>query len=354
MNVRERVFTVLEGDMPDRIPQLTYSNFLPRGTFERKLRNMGLGFDMRCSVHRSETPNVRRETNTVGDLEHNRIITPMGTLEWKRRINMIFQNPGGSWRVEHCVKRPEDLEILKFVIEDTEYLPDYDGFVEIDRELAGDGVVTVSGAYTPLMRVIVEFTGFKNYVVISRREPRAIEEVLDLLDRRYLEMYKIISESPAEIVRMGDNIDEVLVPPKIFERYCLPYYNRYARILRRGGKRAISHMDGRLRSLKDLIGMTELDAIEAFTPPPTGNLPLPEARSAWPGKALWLNFPQAIFFREREGIAEYTLEMLEDMGDGSGYIIGMTEDIHPDHYRKGMLALTEIIQTHGKLPLEFR
>ena len=30
MSVRERVRAVLDGDMPDRIPQLIYANFLPR------------------------------------------------------------------------------------------------------------------------------------------------------------------------------------------------------------------------------------------------------------------------------------------------------------------------------------
>jgi hypothetical protein len=39
------------------------------------------------------------------------------------------------------------------------------------------------------------------------------------------------------------------------------------------------------------------------------------------------------------------------MGEGSGCIMGMTEDIHPDHYRKGMETLTRTIAQHGSLPL---
>jgi hypothetical protein len=40
------------------------------------------------------------------------------------------------------------------------------------------------------------------------------------------------------------------------------------------------------------------------------------------------------------------------MGDGSGFIVGMTEDIHPDHYRKGMEALTSTLYRNGRLPLD--
>ena len=132
MNVRERVRAVLDGDTPDRIPQLIYSNFLPRGSFERRLRNMGVGLDIHCSVHRTDSPNVRQESHIEGDYEITDIITPMGNLRSRTRINMTFQNPGGSWQVEHPVKNLEDLEVLNFVIEDMDHQPDHDDYARLD------------------------------------------------------------------------------------------------------------------------------------------------------------------------------------------------------------------------------
>jgi hypothetical protein len=177
-------------------------------------------------------------------------------------------------------------------------------------------------------------------------------ETVALLDNNFTEVNEIVAESPAEIVWIPDNIDEVLMSPNIFEKHCLPYYEKYTTILQRGGKKVISHMDGRLKSLKELIGSTSLDAIEAFTPPPMGNLSVTEASKAWPDKAIWFNFPEVIFLESRERIREFTLDLMEEMGNGSGFIMSITEDIHPDHYRKGLETLTATLYENGRLPLD--
>ncbi len=351
MNVGERVRAVLDGDMPDRIPQLIYSNFLPRGSFERKLRNMGLGLDVHCSVHKTDATNVREESRTEGNYEITDIITPGGTLRSRKRINMTFQNRGGSWRVEYPVKSVEDLEVLNYVIEDMTYEPDYDNYTRLESELEGDGVITVGTSRTPLMYLIVYWLGYKTFTLMLNRHPEAIDETIAILDRSFTKIHRIAAESPAEIFWIPDNIDEVLMPAHFFEKYCIPYYDSFSTILQKRGKKVISHMDGRLKTLKDLIGKTKLDAIEAFTPPPLGNLPISEAKEAWKGKALWLNFPQVIFLETRAKIGGFTLQLMKEMGDGSGYIVGMTEDIHPDHYRKGMGTLTSTLYDNGRLPL---
>jgi uroporphyrinogen-III decarboxylase len=351
VDVRQRVRAVLDGEMPDRIPQLIYPNFLPRGSLERKLRNMGLGLNLHCSVHSTESPNVKQDSRTEGDNEATDIITPMGNLRSRRRINMTFQHPGGSWRVEYPAKGVEDLEILNFTVEDMSYQPHYDDYLRMDSELGGDGVISVGACRTPLMHLIVYHLGYRVFSRMLHRHRQDLEETIEIVDRSFTEICRIVAESPAEIVWIPDNIDEVLMPPHLFERYCLPYYEKYTDILHKGGKKVISHMDGRLKALKALVGRTKLDAIEAFTPPPMGNLPISEAREAWKGKALWLNFPQVIFLESRERIRAFTLELMEEMGDGSGYILGMTEDIHPDHYRKGMETLTSTLYEKGRLPL---
>jgi hypothetical protein len=110
-------------------------------------------------------------------------------------------------------------------------------------------------------------------------------------------------------------------------------------------------MDGRLKTLKDLIAKTKLDAIEAFTPPPMGNLPIREAREAWKDRVLWMNYPEEVFLRTTQQIRTYTLELLKEMAPGIGYIIGITEDIHPEHLKRGLRTLTETLYEHGKLPI---
>jgi uroporphyrinogen-III decarboxylase len=353
MDVAERVYLTLKGEVADRIPWLIYSNHLPRGSFERRMRNMGLGLDVRCSVYKSYTPNVKVESKTMGDYTYIVYRTPVGEVYSKYRTGLTFQFKGqGSWMVGHPIKKVEDIDVVRFIVEDTVYEPQYDVYEQLEEELEGDGVVTVGGDYTPLMKIIVSFMGFQNFVLMQMKHMDKINELIDALDRKYMEMYSIIAKSPAKIVRVGDNIDGVIISPKLFEKYCLPYYNKYAEILKRSGKYVISHMDGRLKALKELIAKTKLDAIEAFTPPPMGDLTITEARKAWSDKVIWMNFPEEVFLRSREEIESYTKNLLREMAPGFRYIISVTEDVHPAHFKKGIEVVTRILWEYGNLPIK--
>jgi len=200
--------------------------------------------------------------------------------------------------------------------------------------------------------IIVGYMGFRTFAIMYHKDREAIEDLINVLDRSFSKMYRIVADSPAEIVRIGDNTDSVLVSPSLFEKYCLPYYNKYAEALHERGKVVISHMDGRLKALKILIAETRLDAIEAFTPPPAGDLPPREAKEAWNDKAIWMNFPEGVFLRTPEEIENYTIRLLEEIAPGKGFIIGVTEDIHPDHYRKGIETVTKALCKYGGLPIK--
>jgi len=352
MDAGERVREVLAGRLPDKVPWIIYSNHLPRGTFERRLRDMGLGLDVRCSVYKVSMPNVRVERRTEGDYVYTTYHTPIGNISSKTRTGLKFQRPGGSATVEYFVKEPKDVKVLKFVIEDTIYEPDYENCEQLEEELEGDGVVVAGSDYTPLMKIIIRYMGFRTFALMQTRSPEIVSELVDVIDGKYEEMYRILADSPAKIVNVGDNIDSVFVSPRLFEKYCLPYYNKYYEILKARGKVVMSHMDGRLRVLKDLIAKAKLDVIEAFTPPPMGDLPPKEAKESWRGKAIWMNFPEEVFLRSAEEIRKFTLHLLEEIAPGDGFIIGITEDINPDHFKKGMSVVTETIYEHGDLPIK--
>ncbi|MCX8161539.1 MAG: hypothetical protein N3E44_00910 [Candidatus Bathyarchaeota archaeon] len=331
---------------------LIYSNHLPRGRFEREVRNMGLGLDVRCNVYKAYMPNVRVEEKRVRDHVYTVYHTPRGRLSTVTRVGLRFQLPDGSWVVEHPVKGVEDIEALKYMSRDTVYEPNYDEYLQLREDLEGDGVVTVGADYTPLMKLIVRYMGFRNFALILMKRPDVIDDLVNEIDEKYKEMYRVIADSPAEIVRIGDNIDGRLVSPRLFEKYCLPYYNSYAEILKARGKKVISHMDGRLKTLKDLIARTKLDAIEAFTPPPGGDLPVSEAKEAWKGKVIWMNFPEAVFLRSPEDIEAYTLKLLREIAPGIGFMLSITEDIHPDHLKKGLKMLVETVYRYGEIPVK--
>jgi len=44
------------------------------------------------------------------------------------------------------------------------------------------------------------------------------------IDKKLDEAYRSVADLPAEIVWIPDNVTEDLISPKMFEKYCLPFY----------------------------------------------------------------------------------------------------------------------------------
>ena len=259
---------------------------------------------------------------------------------------------GSQWRVEWLIKRPKDYEVVKFIVEDVVYEPCYGDFLDTEKELGEDGVVFGGVGYTPLMQLIVQFMGFQKFAVELYRHHEELEDLIKVLDKRFEEVCHISADSPAEIIKVGDNTDSMLISPKLFEDYCLPYFQKYAKILHSKGKTVMSHMDGRLKILKHLIGKTGLNIIEAFTPPPGGDLSIREARGAWGEEmTIWINVPEAIFLYEVSIIKEYVIKLLREMAPGRGLLFGITEDIPESRFEVGLNTFVSTVQKYGRYPI---
>ena len=350
MNIRERVMAAYRGEEPDRIPWLIYDGLCPRGEMARRLRNRGLGLKVSVPLLRMEMPDVRVETKTIGNIVHRTFHTPLGDVSMKERIN-LGEGAGASWIVQHPVKDLQDFEIVEFMAEDTVCTLDYDSFSVAERNLGGDGVVFVWAGRSPLQEMQLELMGYRTFALMLYRYPRDFRRLLRTLEKRADERYRLIAESPAEIVNGTDNINSEIVSPKLYKEFVVPFYRRQARLLRKKDKILEDHMDGKLRCLEELISMTEIDFIEAFTPPPVGDLPLSEARTSWKGKGISLNFPESVFLEGVNTVKKQALRILSEADTGDQFMVTITEDIPAEHRWVGLEAVTDILEKHGSYPL---
>ena len=353
MNIKERVMAVYRGEEPDRIPWLIYDSLCPRGYAARMLRNRGLGLKVSVPLWRTETPHVKVETRIVGDVCYKKFHTPVGEVSMKEKIG-LREGAGGSWIIEHPVKTRSDFEIVEFIAEDTVYVPDYDPFIRAEENLGDDGVVFVWAGRSPLQEMQIRLMGYRMFAVSLYRYPEEFESLYRALEKKADERYRIISESPAEIVNGTDNINSEIVSPKLYEKYILPFYERQADLLHRKGKILEDHMDGKLKSLKNLIAETALDVVEAFTPPPMGDLTLAEARAAWKDKIISLNFPESVILEGLEAVRRQVMKILSEANRGDNLMITVTEDI-PSKYRWASLAaITDVLKKYGEYPLDLK
>ena len=231
--------------------------------------------------------------------------------------------------------------MLEFIANDTVYFPSYAAITAAQNHLGEDGIVICRMLRSPLQRLLIEWMGIEGVIFAFADFPGEMDRILQCMTAADEMALRITAQSPAEIVWSAENITATVTTPKLFARYGLPYYNHCAAVLHAHRKWYGVHMDGQLAALKNMIAQTDLDFIEAFTPPPMGDLTLVEAQAAWRGKVIWANFPGSIFHSSDRAVIEYALSLLETGLAHGRFILTFAEDI-PDVERSLRLVAQAI------------
>jgi hypothetical protein len=354
MDQRERITTALRGGMPDRVPWTIYSlpNFLPEGAVERRLRNHGLGLHIWkpvCSVKRRDVRLIEYSVDESDETIKVRTFqTPLGELTERRRPESAYNS---SWIIEHFIKEPRDYEILEFIIRDTHFGPDYSPFLRTTREMGTDGIVTTNIPRLPFQRLWIEYTGLERLLFDLQDHPEPVGRVLGAMEEKDREMWEVVAASPAEFIWAADNVSAAAISPRLFDQHFVPHYEALADFMHRHGKLIYSHIDGTTRPIVDRIARLPIDIIEAFTPKPTGDLSLAEARAAWKGKVLWINFPSSVLVEPPEEVARVTKHLLRQAAPGDGFLLAITENIPEFALERSLEAITETVERFGACPL---
>ncbi len=349
VTVRERILAALAWEEPDQVPLTIYDALVPdRGT-ERDLREIGVGMIARAAAHRVEHREVHFESQEYWDygrkMVRHTIHTPVGELS---RVEQREPIHGHTSTVEHYIKRPQDYAVMEFVYEDAVYRDNYHAIREAQDIMGERGLLIIRVAKGPIQEILYQMTGLERFAIDFYEHPELIDSLYELMVLRYDELYDLAAEAPAEILQAADNITADVVGVERFRRYCMPCYERHSRRLAGTGKRLAVHMDGRLRALMTPIGEARFDILEAFTPAPTGDTTVREAREAWPKKALWLNFPSSVHIQESQAIAAHTRRLIDEAGSKRGLVIGISEDVPPEHLRRSLGMIAATIQEVGR------
>jgi hypothetical protein len=254
------------------------------------------------------------------------------------------------WQTERLIKGPEDYKVLKYIVENTEYTPYYFPIEQAMDWVGDEGVVTDKLPHSPMQMLMIDWIGSEGgrFFTHHAKYPDLVDDLYRAISKSYEPLYEIAAKSPATVTLYGDNIDGVLVNPKLFQKYFIPEYEKEAEILHKHGKLLAVHMDGRLDVLKDLIAKTPLDIVEAFHPPPMCDLPLGEALSLWKDKVIWLGFPGSVYSLGPEAVKNHTLDLLREIGSGDRLVIEMnTENLVSN---ENLLMLTSVLE-NADLPL---
>lgn len=327
MNFRERLMTVLQGGRADRIPVTIYHWLLPDTPAGKRLHAQGLIPIGSRRIFREQHQNItihRTESLHQGAKQTlTRIETPVGVLTERSTPDPTY---GSRWIQEHLVKSVEDYRVMKFVFDHTDIEPAFDEYRAANSAMANEGIVLGEILPIPVQWLMVEIMGtplWSEGVLLNSPE---FDELLESLTRCYKRQVEIAADSPAEVIWLGDNVTGTVMSPRLFQKYCKPIYDFACNVLGQAEKISFAHYDGSNRPLRECIAGVALDVIEAFTPPPMGDMTVAEARQAWPDKVLSLNVPGNLFGQSAEEIGRHVSQYVEEGGDKGRFILGCTEE----------------------------
>jgi len=362
MTRHERIMTATRKKRADKLPFLFLWRHGQVGCAERKCRNRGMGICWQRPPYITKMHGVdSTETQVVSSgkvVLRRTYSTPVGSIyldekrepgveQWKALASWRDVSP---WQTERLIKGPEDYKVLKYMVENTEYIPYYFPIEQAMDWLGDDGVVIDQLPHSPMQMLMIDWIGSEGgrFFIHHAKYPDLVEDLYRAISKSRELLYEIAAKSPAPITHCGDNIDGVLVNPKLFQKYFMPEYEKQAKVLHEHGKLMQVHMDGRVGVLKDLIAKTPIDIVEGLTTPPVGDLPIGEALSLWKDKVVWAGFAGSVLILGPEAVKKHALNLLREIGSGDRLVIELcTETLLSD---ENLLLLTSILE-NANLPL---
>jgi hypothetical protein len=366
MNFQERMHACLHQGMPDQVPFAPYDNLVPRGSFERELRNRGMGVCRRIATISASMPNVTIESRTDGDTQLTIYHTPEGDVQTRTRAGRGRINDAQVVEVEGMIKDVRDYDPVIFMLEDTQFHVDNSVYHDCVRDLGSDGIVRdwaldlEAAPYGAVRRYFGEISGLDAWIFAQLDAPDHFSALVEAQTRRDERRLALAADSPAEFLGLG--WIEGIWSPAQFKKYELPFYLKWVPYLQSRGKICALHCDATksMKGYKDLIAQIGFKVIEAFTPPPVGELSLAEVRQAW-GKdtVIWMNFPETIFYSGYEATRQFTVDLLQSDPPGNALVLSFTEmglwgavnDEAERIFKMGTLAIMDAIDAYGKVPI---
>jgi hypothetical protein len=351
---------VLHHKEPEQVPVGMKSDIFSRGYFERMLRNKGVGIVEDGSGGRlfapvwSEMPNVVCETRIRKGIETITYHTPFGCISYKRWSQMVYPRQYMP-PVEWLFKDEADYDAIIYMIDDTVYHRNDKNYHDAIRDLDVDGIMIGGGdaGIEPPYETAYGYMGLEKWSIEQYKNPHDFNKLLKALEKSVERALPIIAKSPAEVIGCGSISG--FYGLKQFKKYILPFYKRHLPFLHSKGKICLYHAHSlRLKCLKEILPQTGLDVLEAFTPPPVGDLSLTEARNAWGERiVIWVNIPESIFLLGREETKKYTLNLLKEGAQSFVFtelaLFGVNDEVTNHIFQEGFWALVETILNHKSM-----
>jgi hypothetical protein len=266
----------------------------------------------------------------ITDKSENQVInvykTPVGELREVIGIAVDYS----ACRKEYLLKTAEDFRIFEYILEHQEIRKDYSGALEALDIIGEQGYLNCIINRSPMGKLVHNFMGVENVTFALFDTPDLLRGFLKTLLEHDRTVWNIVADSPAEIAFMADNMDEFLISPDWYREFFLPVYQEMNEVLHRGGKKILTHMDGRLKNMLPMIKDTGFDVLDGCTPAPMTDFePFELAAALGHGQYAYCGIPAPFLIQgyTDNQILSFTKKILDQMREKVILNIG---DIMPE------------------------
>ena len=246
-----------------------------------------------CFIH-VDPPQVKREQKEIDAMRTlSTIITPVGS------ITELARKSDNSWWLhyeKHWIETQEDMKVATWLYDHADWRWDQDMYDRVCEQWGRLGAPTMFMPRVSIQHLYLDMMGVERTIYALHDWKDTIDDFFRALHGYHLRLIDIINASPIMLINYGDNLHCATLSPKLYEKYVLPFYLERSDRLHTAGKFISSHWDGDTKALLRYAKSSGLDAIEAITPKPQGDVTLEEMKDALGDEIYLLDGIPAVLF----------------------------------------------------------
>ena len=312
-------------------------------------------------AYRPELVGVEREVKKEGDTTLVTYHTPMGSVSCKILYSEEMKRAGASitWITEHIIKEPKDYKTIGYIFKNMKILPDYNNYLEFQRKVGDKGFPAAFAnlSASPMHHIMKEFLDATTFYLEMYDHPKEMRGLCEDMEPYFDQIFKILADSPAEVIFSGANYDEMITYPPFFRDHIMPHLQKLATLLHSKGKLLLCHCDGENQGLLDLIPESGMDIAEAVCPQPMTKVTITQVKKAFKGKVtVFGGIPSVALLEESMSDQEFERFMKNlfmEIAPGDRFILGISDTTPPDAKFERLVWIAQMVKEWGRLPMKF-
>jgi hypothetical protein len=373
MSQHSDAIKAMRGELPASIPfigrmNLWYNYHKAAGTLPQRYAGWSL-WDIQRDLHigifgfgawmTTFFKKVYRDLEVREYTENEQLVTeystPYGTLRKRYAVTDLLQGIVDSGRyLEDLFKDERDYDALRYLVEHTEIVENYDEYADFVDSIGQDGVALPFTGWAPMHDIMLNYMGVERFFYELHDHPTKVEDLHAALREQHLKIAQLAAHCPAQAIEVGGNYTEQLTPPRFFERYITPFYQDVLRVFEGTGKIVVTHGDGDMRKLLRCLMDAGIQVVEAITPKPDTSIDIRETRQLWAGKVtLWGGVPFSVLtpaFSDEEFMAQIE-DLYRSVAPGDRFILGFGDNVPPEALFHRIQWLARFSEAHSAYPI---